>query len=372
MVKRFECPRCGSGVRPDDEQCFRCGEMLREEVRPLSIPDVSMRPEVLGKTTGQLVERPIVHPEKVEMDAKAKAMQRRERELAEKERVINASVEQLENDTRALEEAIKRFEREDHEMREREEILKQRELTMSSLAERVEGALPNVEGEGGAEAQLSQLKELSQDYSKRVSDERRRQKAELDKEIEERLNRLKTIQELVAAAQSVTPSSVVIEAHHPEVFDQPNEMPEEELAAAVASVDEAVRDQLSAAASVPVASLITTGDEKLDNILGGGIPSGHVLIVNGPSGSMKSTLCYHIVHNAAKTGDRRSLYFSLEQKRDSIIRQMERMGMPLAEARDKMLVVDMVDMRKATENDPGDWRSVLMRYVKNLHEQMPF
>ena len=136
MVKRFECPRCGSGVRPNDEQCFRCGEMLREVSRPLTIPDVSMRPEVL-KTTNAPVERAIAHPEKADMEARARALQRREKDLAEKEKAINASVDQLENDTRALEEAIKRFEREDHEMREREEILKQRELTMSTLAERV-------------------------------------------------------------------------------------------------------------------------------------------------------------------------------------------------------------------------------------------
>ncbi len=372
MVKRFECPRCGSGVRPNDEQCFRCGEILHEQSRPFTIPDVSMRPEMMARPQSVPVEHSTPQTPRPDADARTKALQRRERDLSERERAIDASVNQLEKDTRSLEDAIKRFEREDHEMREREEILKQRELTMSSLAERMEGALSELDGRPGAEAQVQQLRELSQDYSNRVSEERRRRKAELDAEIEERLSRLKTIQDLLATAQSIKPSSETIETHHPELFAQPDEMSEEELAAAIAAVGDAVRYQLNGGASVPAASIVATGDERLDHILGGGIPAGHVLIVNGPSGSMKSTLCYHILHNAAKTGGRSSLYFSLEQKRDSIIRQMERMGMPLDEVHDKMLVVDMVDLRKATENEPGDWRSILMRYVKNVREQMPF
>ena len=28
-MSKYECPRCGSGVKPNDIQCDRCGEMLK-------------------------------------------------------------------------------------------------------------------------------------------------------------------------------------------------------------------------------------------------------------------------------------------------------------------------------------------------------
>jgi uncharacterized membrane protein YvbJ len=29
-MSKYECPRCGSGVKPNDIQCDRCGEMLKK------------------------------------------------------------------------------------------------------------------------------------------------------------------------------------------------------------------------------------------------------------------------------------------------------------------------------------------------------
>ncbi|HSV42833.1 MAG TPA: ATPase domain-containing protein, partial [Methanomassiliicoccales archaeon] len=34
-------------------------------------------------------------------------------------------------------------------------------------------------------------------------------------------------------------------------------------------------------------------------------------------------------------------------------------------------VVDMVALRRSTEDQPGDWRSILLRYVRNVHENHP-
>jgi KaiC/GvpD/RAD55 family RecA-like ATPase len=48
------------------------------------------------------------------------------------------------------------------------------------------------------------------------------------------------------------------------------------------------------------------------------------------------------------------------------------MGMSLKDTAGGMVVVDMVDLRKATANEPGDWRAIMMRYVRNVHAQMPF
>ena len=66
------------------------------------------------------------------------------------------------------------------------------------------------------------------------------------------------------------------------------------------------------------------------------------------------------------------MFFSLEQDRGSIIRQMEGLGMHRSDLTDKMMIVDLVDLRKEMEGQSGDWRQVLIRYVNNVMEAQPF
>src|SRR5437879_57670 len=60
---------------------------------------------------------------------------------------------------------------------------------------------------------------------------------------------------------------------------------------------------------------ISTYIEGLDEVLGGGFPVGHVVLLSGLPGTMKSTLSYAILHGNAKERGARCLYVSLEQTR---------------------------------------------------------
>ncbi|MCU0860870.1 MAG: AAA family ATPase [Methanomassiliicoccales archaeon] len=392
MVKRFECPRCGSGVRPNDSQCFRCGELLQEEAPAPKGPELA-RTVPSAAIQSPMREEPAPAPPQPQarrMRASApaaapsaerdKALERKSKELEERERAIVESVEQLERDTRSLEEALKRFEREDAAVRERELVLKQREDALEAMAVRIEDALGRIEGagQGSIAEDAKRLKELSEDYSKRIAEERRLQKQLLDREIEERMERLKTLQGLINAASTFPTEPMAAVEGHDESGIEAIIRKEQEIGYDPAAVEKALAEvtvEVSAQEAAPQdleTKVMTTHDERLDQILGGGIPAGHVVIVNGGPGSMKSTLTYYIMHNAALKSNRKGMYFSLEQKRDSIIRQMERMGMPRAPVDDRMMVVDMVDLRKAMAGEKGDWRQIMMRYVKNVHEQMPF
>src|SRR5712691_1606568 len=62
---------------------------------------------------------------------------------------------------------------------------------------------------------------------------------------------------------------------------------------------------------------IPTKMEGLDDVLGGGIPDGNVVLVSGAPGTMKTSLTYHILHANALDGVR-GLYVSLEQSRASL------------------------------------------------------
>jgi len=110
---------------------------------------------------------------------------------------------------------------------------------------------------------------------------------------------------------------------------------------------------------------VTTEIDGLDDVLGGGIPRGHVVLVSGAPGTMKSTLAYAIMHNAARRG-LRSLYISLEQSKASLERQMAAMGFDVTAAADRVHILD----GGALQKDMGRgarlvWVDYLKRAVDN-------
>ena len=59
----------------------------------------------------------------------------------------------------------------------------------------------------------------------------------------------------------------------------------------------------------------------------GGIPQGHICIVAGASGAMKSSLTFSMLYNAVLYGETSGIYVSLEQGKDSLRSHMANMGM---------------------------------------------
>lgn len=88
-----------------------------------------------------------------------------------------------------------------------------------------------------------------------------------------------------------------------------------------------------------------------DDNLGGGIPQGHIVLIAGETGSMKSSLAYHILFHNAREGVN-GLYISLEQGKESILRQMEGMGME-GETLGRLDVLDLGEIRLKSEGP--DW-----------------
>ena len=68
----------------------------------------------------------------------------------------------------------------------------------------------------------------------------------------------------------------------------------------------------------------------LDEKIKGGIPKGHVVLVSGPTGSMKSSLCFYIAYKYLENNKKGNVvYVSLEQSRESLLRQMLSLGMDI-------------------------------------------
>ena len=92
---------------------------------------------------------------------------------------------------------------------------------------------------------------------------------------------------------------------------------------------------------------IPTHIEGLDEKMQGGIPQGHISIVAGSSGAMKSSLTFSMLYNAVLYGETSGIYVTLEQGKDSLRSHMANMGMNVDDprVRNRIAIIDLADLR---------------------------
>jgi len=122
------------------------------------------------------------------------------------------------------------------------------------------------------------------------------------------------------------------------------------------------------------AGRVRTFVKGLDEQMEGGIPRGHVVLVCGTPGTMKSSLTWSILWNNARRAGCRSIYLSLEQSERSLTSQMERMGMGLTGLEGRMTVMDLgtirAEMARAEiESDRENWARVVKGLVGEAKEK---
>lgn len=79
---------------------------------------------------------------------------------------------------------------------------------------------------------------------------------------------------------------------------------------------------------------VSTGDDKLDAVLGGGYHRGSAVLISGPSGSGKTTLAFMMTSITARKGER-VLYLSFEESERALISEMKSVGFNLESLIDK-------------------------------------
>lgn len=92
---------------------------------------------------------------------------------------------------------------------------------------------------------------------------------------------------------------------------------------------------------------VKTYIKGIDDNLEGGIPAGHVTLVAGSAGTMKSSLCFNILYNEALAG-RTGLYISLEQSYASLINHMINLGFDLTKI-NLVIINDLSNLKKEIE-----------------------
>lgn len=112
---------------------------------------------------------------------------------------------------------------------------------------------------------------------------------------------------------------------------------------------------------------IRTYVRGLDDQLQGGIPAGHVVLLAGKPGTMKSSLSFNMLFHNAKEDARGGVYVTLEQSRESLLQNMTGLGMDATGLEKKLSVLDLSLIRKKLKQlSNKSWIEVFKMYIDNL------
>src|SRR5207249_4360622 len=128
-----------------------------------------------------------------------------------------------------------------------------------------------------------------------------------------------------------------------------------------------------AAVDMGTSGRIRTYVQGFDDKLGGGVPPGHIVMVAGEAGTMKSTIAWSVLYNAAVKEHRTGAYITLEQSRDSFASHLKGMGMDPKEVEDKVSMVDLAMIRKNLEGmGESTWLEIFKMYAHNLKKSVNY
>ena len=124
-------------------------------------------------------------------------------------------------------------------------------------------------------------------------------------------------------------------------------------------------DTLSEKKSKPETRLLTF-IQGFDGLIGGGIPGGHVVLLAGPSGSMKTSLALYIMQRNRAHGIK-GIYITLEESRQSLLKTMEKLGIGTDE--DSIVDIGKLRMEHESAEETSDWLQILKDYLSRRLEK---
>ncbi|MFQ6060712.1 MAG: RAD55 family ATPase [Thermoplasmata archaeon] len=114
---------------------------------------------------------------------------------------------------------------------------------------------------------------------------------------------------------------------------------------------------------------IRTYVNGLDERLGGGIPMGFTVLICGPPGSLKSSLAFNILFHSSKDLGLSSLFLSVEQNKESLLRQASSLGLSV-KGLTSLNIVDLSKLRKeARKAEEENWINALGNLLGKYTEE---
>ncbi len=116
---------------------------------------------------------------------------------------------------------------------------------------------------------------------------------------------------------------------------------------------------------------IKTYVKGLDESTSGGIPKGHIVLIAGKPGTMKSSLAFNILYRNADEEGIPGAYVTLEQSRESLLENMKGLNMDVNGLEGSLSILDLAMIRKKLTNlSKQTWLEVFKMYVENLRKNM--
>jgi KaiC/GvpD/RAD55 family RecA-like ATPase len=101
-----------------------------------------------------------------------------------------------------------------------------------------------------------------------------------------------------------------------------------------------------------------------DEAIGGGVPKGHVILVSGSPGTMKTSLTFSILFNNVRAGSK-GLYISLEESNEDLKGAMEDLGMTGIDNMELYILdVSKIRLEHKEEELNKNWLDILMKYIE--------
>ncbi len=107
----------------------------------------------------------------------------------------------------------------------------------------------------------------------------------------------------------------------------------------------------------------------LDENIGGGIPEGSVVLICGTAGTMKSSFAYYMLYTNARDDAVPGLYISLEQSRDSLLRQMRGLGFH-GKLKANLDILDLGELRMKMEG--SNWLDTFKYAIEETRKRMKY
>jgi len=109
---------------------------------------------------------------------------------------------------------------------------------------------------------------------------------------------------------------------------------------------------------------VKTFIKGFDEAIGGGIPKGHVVLISGSPGTMKTSLTFSILYDNVKAGSK-GLYISLEENHDDLKGAMEDLGMKGIDGMELYILdVSKIRLEHKDEELNKNWLDILTKYIE--------
>lgn len=104
---------------------------------------------------------------------------------------------------------------------------------------------------------------------------------------------------------------------------------------------------------------------RLDKEIGGGIPKGSVILLQGEYGTYKTSLSYYILYRNAKESGRESVFVTTELSKDRLKRHLENMKIYPDEVDPLVKIIDVASMRRRERKILPMWIETIIDKIRS-------